>query len=55
MKRIATPPEEDRATVTCNMHTNLVKFGRAVFVRVTAEDRQTDILIAIFRTFPGAK
>jgi len=36
------PSQEDRATATGNMHKNLVKFGRAVFVFCERTDRQTD-------------
>ena len=37
-QRIATPPDEDRATVIGNMHKNLVKIGH----EDRLADRQTD-------------
>jgi len=40
--RIATPPEEDRATATSIMHKSMVKFGRAVFELCERTNRQTD-------------
>jgi len=52
---IAMLPEEDRATAIGNKHTNLVKFGRAVFELCERTFRQTGILITILRTPPGGE
>ena len=51
---IATPPEEDRATATADLHTKkFVKIGPAVPDRQT--HRQTNKLIAILRSATGAE
>ena len=57
------PPEEDRATVTGDLHKNFVKIGIAVSEICSRTDRQTetqtnrqtDMLIAILRSPTGAK
>jgi len=40
-KHTATPPEEDRATATGDVHENLVKIGPAVPEICSRTDRQT--------------
>jgi len=50
---IATPPEEDRATATGDMHKNFVTIGPTVPEGQTGT--QTDKLIAILRFPTGAE
>ena len=40
--RIATRPEENRATAICSMYKKLVKFGYVVLELCNRTDRQTD-------------
>ena len=54
-QRIAMPSKEDRATATGDLHKNCVKIGRAVPEMCSRTDRQTDKLIAIFRSPTGSE
>ena len=51
------PSEEDRATVTDNMHKNLVKFGCTVFKLCERIDRQAYVLFTtgLLRNPNGAR
>jgi len=42
---IATPPEEERATITVNMHKNMVKFGCMVAEIRERRDKQTRLSV----------
>ena len=50
--RIATPSEENRFMARGTCIKNIVKMGRVVLELCAWTDKQTDILIAIFRAPP---
>jgi len=51
------PSEEDQATVTGNMHKNLVRFGHVVFILCEWTERRTDrqTYLSQVWTLPWAK
>jgi len=53
VQNMATPSEEDQATVTGNMHKNMVKFVPAVFELFVQTETYRHIPIQYFTTLTG--